>query len=276
MHSTRATTLTSESIELFRSSLSERGKSTNTVKCYATDLRMFLKGLDSLQVPQEQFESQAMRWLNETRATTAPKTTCRRLTSLRAFAKWAGWGNVLGEYSPPTPSRGTPHPLPEGIDGVERLLEVCTNDKQRALVALCGYCGLRVAEALAVRPAHFNLTEMTLTVRGKGDRTRVVPVSAKAWEVLARPYIKHYESRTPLVGLKDRFARRTITDLGLRAGLTRHISSHDLRSTFGTEVYDKTLDLRATQELLGHQSVETTQLYTAVSMDKMRAAVDAL
>lgn len=274
MHSTKVTTLTSESIEQFRSSLCDRGRSTLTAKFYATDLRMFLKDLGAPSVPQETFEQRAMQWLTSTRGTLSPKTTCRRLTSLRSFAKWAGWGNVLGDYSPPIPAKGQAHPLPEGLDGIERLLAVASNEKQRALLALCGYIGLRVAEALEVRPSHFNLTEMTLTVRGKGDKTRILPVSTKAWEVLARSVVMHAPADDRLVHLKDRFARRTITDLGVRAGLKRPISSHDLRSTFGTEVYDKTKDLRVTQELMGHASSQTTELYTQVTIGKMRTAVE--
>lgn len=271
----KATTLTSDSIAQFQSSLSERGRSALTVKCYGSDLRMLLQDENVTSIPSELFETTAMRWLQRFRQDLSPKTTSRRLTSLRAFAKWAGWGNVLGDYSAPTPAKGNPHPLPEGIDGVKRLIDATENEKQKALLALCGYCGLRVAEALAVRPSDFNLNEMTLTVRGKGDKTRVVPVSSAAWEILSMPVTRAFtENNRQVVQLKDRFARRIITDLGAKAGLQRSISSHDLRSTFATAVFDKTLDIRVTQELLGHASVETTQLYTQVTLGKMRAAVE--
>jgi integrase len=64
---------------------------------------------------------------------------------------------ILQDYTAPKPLRGTPHPIPEGIEGVKKLLEVARNEKQTALVALCGYCGLRVSEALKVKPSHFDL-----------------------------------------------------------------------------------------------------------------------
>ena len=205
----------------------------------------------------------------------APKTTSRRLTSLRAFAKWAGWGDMLSDYSAPTAARGIPHPLPEGIDGVHRLIGCTRNEKQKALVALCGLMGCRIAEALAVRPSDFDLHDMTLSIRGKGDKTRIVPVSESAWGVLCSPVTRAFvDGDREVVGLKDRFARRVITTLGERAGLRRAISSHDLRSTFATAVFDKTKDIRVTQELLGHASVSTTELYTLVGMDKMRSAVE--
>lgn len=182
---------------------------------------------------------------------------------------------MLTDYSAPTPAKGVAHPLPEGMSGVERMLAVAKNERQQALVTLCGMCGCRVAEALAARPSDFDLQNMTLTIRGKGDKERIVPVSKKAWDILVSPVTRAFiENDREVVGLKDRFARRLITDMGERAGLKRRISSHDLRATFGTAVYDKTLDLRLTQELLGHASSQTTELYTGVTMDKMRGAVD--
>ena len=274
MQQIKATTLTFESIANFQNSLSARGRSDQTVKCYGSDLRMMLEELQTTELDQEEFEETAMEWLQKHRRMIAPKTTSRRLTSLRAFAKWAGWGNLLTEYSAPTPARGMPHPLPEGIEGVKRLIAAARQENQVALIALCGLCGLRVAEALAVKPEDFGTNGMLL-IRGKGDKERHVPVSELAWSYLARPVTRAYvEGGREVVGLKDRFARRVITDLGVRAGLQRHISSHDLRATFATAVYDKTLDLRVTQELLGHSSSQTTELYTGVSVAKMQAAVE--
>jgi site-specific recombinase XerD len=223
----------------------------------------------------EDFEEVGMNWLQANRRRVAPKTTGRRLTSLKAFAKWAGWGDMFTEYSAPVPAKGVPHPLPEGIEGVYRLIDITHNVRQKALIALCGLCGCRVAEALAVKPSDFNLHDMTLTIRGKGDKTRIVPVSPRAWEILQIPVTRAFvDGDIPVIGLKDRFARRVISDLGVKAKLKRHISSHDLRATFATEVWDRTLDLRVVQELLGHASSNTTELYTAVRQDKMREAVN--
>jgi site-specific recombinase XerD len=223
----------------------------------------------------EEYEESGMNWLQANRTRVAPKTSARRLTSLKQFARWAGWGDMFKDYTPPEVPKSQPHPLPEGIEGVFRLIGAASNEKQRSLIALCGLCGCRVAEALTVRPSHFNLHEMTLTIRGKGDKTRVVPVSARAWEIMQVSVTKAFiAGDTSVVGLKDRFARRVITNLGVRAGLARHISSHDLRATFATAIYDKTLDLRLVQELLGHASSDTTEIYTLVSRTKMQEAVE--
>ena len=127
-------------------------------------------------IPRESFESAAQIWLDETRSESAPRTTGRRLTSVRAFARWAKWPNDLGEYRPPKPGRTIPHPLPERLDGLNRLVACASNAEQRALIGACGFIGLRVGEALAFRTTWFDSQSMTLTIRGKGDKERTVPV----------------------------------------------------------------------------------------------------
>ncbi len=283
MLSTRATKVSLEVIDRFRNSLSVKGRSEQTVKAYSSDLRIFLqetstkKDWTKYKVPMEEFEELGMNWLQANRHRVSPKTTNRRLTSLRALARWAGWGDPFAEYSPPTPAKGQPHPLPEGIAGVHRMIEATTNQKQKTLVALCGLMGLRIGEALSIRASDFNLEEMTLSVRGKGDKTRIVPVSEEAWEIMAMSVINSFTSEdAPIVGLKDRFARGVVTNLGTKAGLQRRVSSHDLRATFATAVYDKCLDQRVAQELLGHAQGSTTELYIGRTAKQMRDAVEGL
>ena len=204
----------------------------------------------------------------------AQKTTGRRLTSLRAFAKWADWGQVLEDYDAPTPARTQPHPLPEGMDGVRKLIVLAPNEAQKALIALCGMCGCRVGEALSITPESFDLERMTLTIRGKGDKTRVVPVATEAWAIMQTQVIRAFGNGTTVVNLRDRNARKVITGLGRKAHLRRAISSHDLRATFGTHVYDKTKDIRVVQELLGHATSAQTEVYLGITDETLRKAVE--
>lgn len=273
MLSTPVTTLSQESIERFRNWCSARGRSFNTTKGYCSDLNQFLKAIGEDSIPMEEFEELAMSWLNLTRYQMEPKTTGRRLTSLRAFGKWAGLTNPLSDYIAPTPGRAIPHPLPEGPDGMRKMIRKAKNNQQAALVGLCGFVGTRIGEALAIKPDNFDLHEMTLTVRGKGDRTRTVPVSDEAWGAVSSAYVLALTQGEPLIQYKDRFARKIITNLGVRAGLSRPVSSHDLRATFATAALNKTGNLRVVQELLGHASSATTEVYTGVMMHQMREAV---
>ena len=269
----RTTTLDDDSADLFVGYLKSRGKSANTQRAYRSDLHQFMLVVGTC--PQEKFEDEAMLWLNDTRESTAPKTTGRRLTSLRGFARWAGWGDVLDEYSTPTPAKPIPHPLPEGIAGVRLMIGKAANNEERALIALCGLCGMRVSEALSILPTDFDLAEMTVKIRGKGDKSRVVPVSPEAWTALAPSVTRAFcgVGSATVTGMYDRQARRCVTRLARKAHLKRHVSSHDLRATFATAVYDKTMDIRLVQELLGHSSVEQTQVYTGIAMSKMKEGV---
>ena len=275
MRSQQVMTLTQESIEMFRSSLSARGRSENTTKAYATDLKVLLKELETDSIPMDEFQFTAMNWLTANRKKVSAKTTSRRLTSLKQFSQWAGWGTDFEDYSAPPIPPGQPHPLPEGIDGVKRMILHAHQESHAALIALCGLCGCRVSEALSTKPSDFDLHNMTLAVHGKGEKVRIVPVSSLAWEYLQRPVVRAYcDGDREVVGLKDRHARAIITRLGVRAGLKRHVASHDLRATFATAVYDKTQDMRLVQILLGHASVSTTEIYVGRTGEQLRKGVE--
>ncbi len=274
MPGTAVTILTPEAIERYQQWCTGRGRAANTVRAYGSDLRAFLISAEG-QVMQEEFEELAQSWLNMTKNFTSPATTARRLTSLKGFAKWAKWGPVLEDYIAPKPGKTVPHPIPEGAEGVSRMIQCAKNYQQEALVALGGFMGLRVGESLSVTTKSLDLEAMLATVRGKGDKTRTVPVSHTAWTHIAPAYAMAMSREDGLlVTYKDRFARQVITNLGIRAKLRRPVSSHDLRATFATAAYDKTGDIRVVQELLGHNSSQTTEIYTGVRLETLREAVD--
>lgn len=154
------------------------------------------------------------------------------------------------------------------------MIEVAINCEQKALVALMGFVGLRIHEARSMRVEWFNPRTMQLTVRGKGDKFRIVPVSKRAWDVISEAFTKAMVGDGQLIHYEDRSARKAITTLGVKAGLSRSIASHDLRATFATEVYDRTLNQRLVQELLGHASGTQTEIYIGVTDSSLASAVD--
>jgi integrase/recombinase XerC len=262
-----------EATELTRNWLEIRGKSGNTVKAYLTDIRMFFQEMEVSEVAVCNLEGMAAAWMNKYRRAKAPKTVGRRLTSIRCL------GNALGvpllkEYNAPTPALAVPHPLPGLARDLKRMVDLARNEEQLAILGLTGMCGLRISEARDASPADFDLVNMRLTVRGKGDRTRVVPISTQAWSVMAVRVVSATINREPhIITVTDRHAREVITRLGERAGISRPVSSHDLRATFATLAYAQSgKDIRAVQQLLGHASVVQTQLYVGVSEEQMRAA----
>lgn len=275
MRSQGVTTLSHESIELFRDWLSVRGRSAHTVKSYTSDLRMCLLEVGSSSVPLDELEETGMRWLQSKRTTLAPKTTTRRLTSLKAFAAWTGNPNAFEDFIPPTPGKAKPKPLKERFDGVRRMIAATDSEDMKVVVALCGFAGLRIHEALSVQPRNVHLRTRELTIRGKGDKTRTVPMSDELIEVIIGTVVKRLEEPR-LVVMADRVARERITRLARRAGLIGQVSSHHLRATFATQLMEDTHDLRLVQELLGHASSKTTEGYTLVTSERQREAVNNL
>lgn len=264
--------LTTSSIHLYLENLERNGNSVQTIRAYNTDLRLALPDVILCRTWDEA-ETAFARFLTKNRTTWAPKTTQRRLGTYRSWAKWAGApATFLLSYKSPKPAAPQPHPIPEGISGVVAMMASTRNPRHKALCALTGLLGLRVGEAVTITPASFDLIEMTLTIRGKGDKTRVVPVSDAAWKQIKGAHALAVANGGTLLRMSNGGARRAITRHGRNADLSRPVSSHDMRATFATTAYRNSKNLRAVQELLGHADAKTTQVYTEVSMADMRAA----
>lgn len=269
--------LTQASVDAFLLHLERMGRSDLTVRAYRTDLTNALEAIPPLDNEDwTTVENAIAAYINQQRNTLAPKSLRRRLSALRGWAKHAGHpGTLLDGYKLPVPSAPQPHPIPEGIDGVVSMIRSSRNPRHRALCALTGLVGLRVDEAIRVTRSDFDLSARTLTVRGKGDKTRVVPFGETAWKFICKAYeVATENDGEVLVPLRNRGARAAISRHARNAGLSRHVSSHDMRATFATAAYGHTHDLRAVQELLGHADPATTQVYTGVTMSSMRAAAE--
>jgi integrase/recombinase XerC len=275
MPTTTVTTLSRESIDNFLSSLSARGVSPRTRTAYESDLNLLLAAMGP-EVPIDQ----ATTWLNSNRGLWAPKTTARRLTTIRSWATWAGLDvPSLRNYRAPMPARAQPHPLPEGIPGVLAMINSSTDDRRKALIALCGLAGLRVGEALSTRPIDISVGRRNIHVDGKGAKHRDVPLSDACLVHLRNRYNAVvldaegiYTGR--LIGYSDRPARAAITKAGVDALGRADVSSHDLRATFLTAAYEKTKDIRAVQMLAGHSTSAQTELYIGLTLDTLRNAAE--
>lgn len=271
------TILLRDSIEGFRSSLSDKAKSVNTIKAYTTDVSGFWDDSGLMEIQLDDLETLVRRWLNDGRKTWEKRTTARKATSLRSYCLFVGVPAALHEYPTPTPAKSEPHPLPNGMDDLEKMILAAGKEEEHILLlVLMGRCGLRVQEALDIAPANFNFTNMTLKVEGKGDKDRVVPIPRDAWNLIQSFIVLSTIKRGPksrLINYSNRGARKVITRLGLKARISRSVASHDLRMTFATDAYERCKNIRTVQELLGHGHVTTTEAYTYIRMDQMRAAV---
>lgn len=269
--------LSSDSIGAYRSWLSgNMGFSSNTVRAYVADARQFFsEWLTGKPIQLDRMEAEVGRWVGANRMTWEPRTLNRKLTSLKSMMRWAGLTDPMKGFKAEKPPRPSPHPLPGGNSDTLRLIAVAERVSEKVLIALCGLMGLRISEALNVQTSDFNFAERTLRIRGKGYVTRDVPISPTAWDVIGNHVTWHWlDAPGRILFYEDRTARRIISNLGRAAGLLRDISSHDLRATFATEAYRKSLDIHAVAILLGHQNVSTTMTYVHSDNARLHAAAD--
>lgn len=255
--------------------MSVKNKSPHTRKGYTTDIKMFFVETDRTEIDLGDLDMNLMLWLTASCSIKSAKSVQRRLTSARGFCRFLGIENPLDDYTAPTPLPGDPHPIPEGMEGVRRMIACARRAEHAALVSLCGQLGCRMSEALSVGPTHFDFHDKTLVINGKGAKYRQIPVVQSAMQVLLPVIVAAAsEGRPALIPYSDRSARKIITELGESAKLSRRIASHDLRATVATAMYDKDKDIVAVQKFLGHSDVKQTLVYVRVDLGKMRAAAD--
>lgn len=265
------------SIAAFREDLILQGQSERTAKAYGSDLNLLLdfsmrRIVRAFDLPHEALDGAAKVWLLANKDNWGAATKRRRIAAVRAYARHHGIGSVLHNYKAPRPPQATPHPLPGGMDDVDRMLDASGNPQVRFVIAICGYMGLRVHEVVRLTTSNFDLATQTVKVVGKGRHERTIPIPAKAWVYIA-PALNFVDRDALIIPRHVGSVRRWITQAGRYAGISVPVASHDLRHTAASHWLDRGADIRTIQELLGHQNVSTTEVYTSVTIDKMREAV---
>lgn len=218
-------------------------------------------------------------------ADVAPRTRLRRLAALRSLNRWMIRTGRRAQWDWPDLRFGRPlRQLPKALPATEltQLLENTDLDsprnlRDRAFLELLYGTGLRVSEAVSLRTDAVLTGDQALRVTGKRGKTRIVPVPTETWSWL-ETYVR--EARPQLASkpvaalwLNDRggplsrqSADRIVRQRARRAGLGRGISAHTLRHTYAVHLLEGGADLRAVQELLGHASLATTQIYTQLDL----------
>ena len=225
----------------------------------------------------------------------ARTTIARRLASMRSFFRFGqreGWckTNPAKPLRTPRKPRNLPHFL--SAEDIGRLLQAPSPDdprglRDRAILETLYSAGLRVSELAGLNQSDLDLAAGVLRVRGKGRRERLTPIGSYAMRALRRWLsLRTLSPREPQGPLSpvfvNRFGRRLTTrsvgrmlEKYLRqTGLDRRTTPHTLRHSFATHLLDQGADIRSVQELLGHKSLVTTQIYTHVSTAALRAAYE--
>jgi integrase/recombinase XerD len=163
------------------------------------------------------------------------------------------------------------------------LVAAAQSPLERTLILVALYLGLRVSELVCLRAENVDLEQGIVAVlAGKGDRDRNLPLAARLKEPLAywlcgrRSDFVFPSPRFKGRHLSARWVQLAIKAAAVRAGLAKRVTPHVLRHSFATNLLDKGADLRQIQELMGHASVSTTEIYTHVLPNRLRGAVDRL
>ncbi|HZA11062.1 site-specific tyrosine recombinase XerD [Mycobacterium sp.] len=283
----------------------ERGVAANTLSSYRHDLRRYqehlaLRGINDLADVTENDVSEFLVSLRrgdpDSGATgLAAVSAARALIAVRGLHRFAAAEgltaiDVAKEVRPPTPSRRLPKSLT--VDEVLALLEGAGGDgpsdgpltlRNRALLELLYSTGARISEAVGLDVDDIDTHSRSALLRGKGGKQRLVPVGRPAIDALSaylvrgRPGLARRGRGTPAIFLNARGGRlsrqsawQVLQDAAERAGITAAVSPHTLRHSFATHLLDGGADVRVVQELLGHASVTTTQIYTLVTVHALR------
>lgn len=279
----------------------ERGLAKNTLLAYRRDLRNYCDFLQRAQVDDfsqvsEQQVADYAQSLVQARGL-ASSSVARMLAAVRGLHKFLLTENQIGQdvasaVKPPKASRRLPKAI--SVEDVERLLDAAGPSaeatdsvssiriRDRALLELLYATGARVSEVVNLDLD--DLVDPTLVrLFGKGSKERIVPVGGYAQRALhaylvrIRPGLAKLGKGTPALFLNQRGGRlsrqsawQIITDAASEANLQSEISPHTLRHSFATHLLEGGADVRVVQELLGHSSVATTQIYTLVTVDRLR------
>jgi integrase/recombinase XerD len=274
----------------------ERGLSPATIKAYRADLADFAAGEDVAASwaagpePARRHLAARTRRGRPADPGLAPTSLRRRAASIRGFYRFAyGDGLIERDVAAHLDLPRQPRLLPETLTvaEVEALLEAAPDLRSRALLELLYAAGLRVSEALGLDREDLSTDGGFVRVIGKGDKERLVPVGDIAldwlarWMADARPALLAIAHVAPARGgplfLGDRGGRLArqqafaiVKATARAAGLPEAVSPHTLRHSFATHLLEGGADLRIVQELLGHASISTTQLYTHVTGERVR------
>ncbi|WP_206051891.1 site-specific tyrosine recombinase XerD [Nocardioides ferulae] len=284
----------------------ERGLATNTLSSYRRDLRRYLAFLAARDIADlgaitESTVTDFLLSLREGDADHPPlsaTSAARTVVAVRGFHKFAVRDGLTeadpaAAVKPPAPAKRLPKALP--LSDVEAILDAAGAPgttlalRDRALLELLYGTGARISEAVGLDVDDLDLVDGTVLLRGKGGKERLVPVGSYAREAVSGYLVR---ARPDLVAagvsggtteragalflnarggrLSRQSAWTVLVRAADRAGVTRDVSPHTLRHSFATHLLDGGADVRVVQELLGHASVTTTQVYTLVTVDNLR------
>jgi integrase/recombinase XerD len=280
----------------------ERGLAANTLTSYGRDLRRYLAFLEERAIADvDQVDEQTvsaflvrLREGDDDHPPLSATSAGRAVVAVRGFHKFCvadglATADPATGVRPPAPASRLPKALP--LADVESILDAAGSAgttlalRDSALLELLYGTGARISEAVGLDVDDVDRVDGAVLLRGKGGKDRLVPIGSYALSALDA-YLTRARPELAVVGTSDRAgalflnarggrlsrqsAWTVLTKAADRAGVTRDVSPHILRHSFATHLLEGGADVRVVQELLGHASVTTTQIYTLVTVDNLR------
>ena len=288
----------------------ERGLRPNTLAAYGRDLRTYAgylaeRGIHDANAIEPRVVNDYVGWLRDARTDDglprwSAASAARAVVAVRSFHRFCALeGLVASDPSDDVQGPRTPVGIPKALTEaeVEALLGAVTGadpsaQRDRAILETLYAAGLRISELVGLNRADLDLEAGLVRVVGKGDKERIVPIGRSARATIG----EYLERGRPAVLTSAALARRAgdavflntrggrltrqgcwgiVRSAAARVGLADRISPHVLRHSCATHMVDHGADIRVVQEVLGHASVSTTQVYTKVSPERLRAVYDA-
>ncbi len=294
--------MTSDHLADFFNYLSiEKGLASNTISAYRLDIEKFFHYLSTNQLLLEQVTPEKLtyyvawlRGMENTEFKIGESSIARNVISIRSYftylAKEHKFNNPATNFKPPKIGKRLPKALT--IDQVMSMLNIVGSDlissRDKALVELLYATGARVSELINLNTLDISTVDMqsgtttTVKLKGKGGKERVVPIGSYAvaaindYLVRSRPTLLKVSTQKALFlnqrggRLSRQSAWNLVASAAERAGLSDQVTPHSMRHSFATHLLDGGANIRVVQELLGHASVTTTQIYTLITIDRLR------
>jgi len=276
----------------------EKSLSNNSVDAYVHDIERFVQFLDfsKYNIPPESILyshfQEFIKWVNALGM--CPTSQARMISGIKAFYKYLLLENIIKNdptelFESPKIGRKLPDTL--NIDEINKLifaidLSKPDGERNKAIIETLYGCGLRVSELVNLRITCLYFNESFVRVVGKGDKERLVPIGNTAKKQIliylktVRNHMEIKKGNEDILFLNRRGSRLTrvmvftiIKNLSAKIGLKKSISPHTFRHSFATHLIEGGADLRAVQDMLGHESITTTEIYTHLNREFLREVV---
>jgi len=276
----------------------EKSLSDNSVEAYNRDILKLIQYLDDSKLDLQPGDIKLshlqdfLKWINQLGM--SARTQARVISGLKTFFKYLLLENLIRENPAElleAPRTGLQLPDTLNVNEIDRLFGVIDlstpeGERNKTILEFLYGCGLRVSELTNLKISDIRFNEGFLSVIGKGNKQRLVPVGSSALKQLQiylhqiRSHIAIQKGQEDFIFLNKRGKKLTrvmvfyiVKDLAEKAGIRKTISPHTFRHSFATHLIEGGADLRAVQEMLGHASITTTEIYTHLDRDYLRSNI---